>query len=211
MTVLTLGDIKKEVDARRIGITPCPNFDIMGSSGEASIDLRLGRWFMALRQTRVPSFGIVGKKGVGTASQDQNQLSEARLTREYFVRFGEEFFLHPRRFVLGITLEWLSLPPDYCGHVTGKSSWGRRGLIIETAAGIHPGFNGCLTLELTNVGEVPIPLVPGMRICQIFFHKVSNPGNPSIGQFRGRRKPSVGEIFLDDVVKKLAASAEKNK
>jgi dCTP deaminase len=81
---------------------------------------------------------------------------------------------------------------------------GRRGLIIETAAGVHPGFKGCLTLELTNVGEVPIALRPAMRICQIFLHDVTKPGEEAKGQFRGLRKPVLGTLEPDDVVRKLA-------
>jgi dCTP deaminase len=76
--------------------------------------------------------------------------------RQHFVPFGQKFVLHPGRFALGSTLEWLRLPATMSGYVTGKSSLGRHGLIIETAAGIHPSFSGCLTLELANVGEVPL-------------------------------------------------------
>jgi dCTP deaminase len=87
--------------------------------------------------------------------------------------------------------------------MTGKSLLGRRGLIIETAAGIHPEFKGCLTLELTNVGEVPIALRPGMPICQIFLHEVKPGGTEARGQFTGRRKPVLGRIQPDHVVERL--------
>ncbi len=76
----------------------------------------------------------------------------SRLAKYHFVPFGDRFILQPGDFVLGITFEWLKLPSDLAGFVTGKSKWGRRGLIVETAAGIHPGFCGCLTLEIGNVG-----------------------------------------------------------
>jgi dCTP deaminase len=76
-------------------------------------------------------------------------------------------------------------------------------LIIETAAGIHPEFKGCLTLELTNVGEVPIALRPGMPICQIFLHEVKPGGTEARGQFTGRRKPVLGRIQPDHVVERL--------
>lgn len=207
MSVLTLKAIEEAVEAGKIGIIPRPDFKKVGASGETSIDLRLGRWFSELRQSRMESIGAVSRKEeVDTAYRKRNERRHAasQLTRENFVAFGEEFVLHPRRFVLGITLEWLALPEDLCGHVTGKSSWGRRGLIIETAAGIHPEFEGCLTLELTNVGEVPIRLMPGLRICQIFFHNVDGPDKSARSQFRGRRKPVLGEIYTDDVVDRLS-------
>jgi dCTP deaminase len=102
--------------------------------------------------------------------------------------------LHPGKFVLGITLEWLRLPGDLAGYVTGKSSLGRRGLIIETAAGVQPGFAGCLTLELANVGEIPVKLVPGMKICQLFLHKTMSVNSRASSQFKGARKPGLGVI-----------------
>jgi dCTP deaminase len=103
----------------------------------------------------------------------------------------------PSEFVIGITLEWLKFPFDLSGYVTGKSSWGRRGLIIETAAGIHPGFTGCLTLELANVGAAPIKLSPGMQICQIFLHLVESSERASSTQFVGYRKPGLGQVAPD--------------
>lgn len=93
--------------------------------------------------------------------------------RMFYVPFGSTFIVHPGRFVLAATLEWVRVPETLGGFITGKSTIGRRGLIIETAAGLHPCFSGCITLELANSGEVPIALVPGMRICQVFFHKLT--------------------------------------
>jgi dCTP deaminase len=102
---------------------------------------------------------------------EQESNSPRRREKYDFIPFGNRFVLHPGQFLLGISFEWLKFPRDLAGFVTGKSSWGRRGLIIETAAGIHPGFCGCLTLEIGNVGPVPIPLIPGMKICQVFFRE----------------------------------------
>jgi dCTP deaminase len=130
----------------------------------------------------------------------------ARLGKYHFVPFGDRFILHPGDFVLGITFEWLKLPPDLAGFVTGKSKWGRRGLIIETAAGIHPGFCGCLTLEIGNVGPIPIPLIPGIEICQIFFETADGGSTPAKSQFDGNRRPVLGEIRIDKVVESLRKS-----
>lgn len=96
------------------------------------------------------------------------------------------------------------MPRSLCGYVTGKSSWGRRGLVIETAPGVHPGFTGCLTLELANVGEIPIAIRPGTHICQLFIHKVTDSSLSSQSSFNGNRHPVLGNIRLDTFAKNLA-------
>jgi dCTP deaminase len=127
----------------------------------------------------------------------------AMRTTEHFVPFGENFVLHPGRFVLGVTMEWLTLPKSLSGYVSGKSSLGRHGLVIETAAGLHPGFSGCLTLELANVGEVPIVISPGMEICQIFLHGINLHQGGDVGTFSGQRKPAISLPKRDPIFDKL--------
>ena len=94
------------------------------------------------------------------------------------VPFGEELWLHPRHFVLAATLEYLRLPDDMSAYVVGRSSWGRLGLIVATAVFVHPGFRGCLTLELANEGDSPIALSPGVRVAQLTLHRLENPASP---------------------------------
>jgi dCTP deaminase len=119
------------------------------------------------------------------------------------VPFGETFVLHPGRFVLGSTVEWIKLPNNYAAYVVGKSTLGRRGIIIETAAGVHPGFSGCLTLEIANVGEIPVKLKAGQLICQVFFHTLDGkPGSSKTG-LAGQRKPRLGQINEDIVMSRL--------
>ena len=178
----------------KLRIIPLPSFDEMRSSGAVSVDLRLGRWLLSLREGRTTLLDI--------SEKDNNELTTP-FTRTTFVPFGDRFILHPRKFILGVTLEWLRLPARLGGYVVGKSSWGRRGLVIETAAGIHPGFSGCLTLELANMGEVPIALIPGMRICQIFLHTTTEGDAVHGGQFLGRRRPTLGTLAIDPVVEAL--------
>jgi dCTP deaminase len=186
----------------RLRIVPSPSIEDIGLSGAASVDLRLGRWLLSLREGRIALLDI---RSESTESSDDegNVLARTPVTRTTFVPFGERFILHPRKFILGITLECISLPSGLGGYVTGKSSWGRRGLVIETASGIHPGFSGCLTLELANMGEVPIALIPGRRICQIFLHSTSGGEGVHGGQFLGRRRPTLGELTMDPVVESL--------
>jgi len=160
--------------------------------GEASIDLRLGRWFLVLRRTHHTRFEFEGLEN----------LDERELTMQHFVPFGEEFILHPGSFVLGATLEWVRLPQSTAGTIVGRSSWGRRGLVIETASMVHPGFSGCLTFELANVGEMAIPLVPGMKISQLIVQWAYGSGGTS-GSFSGSRTPRVTLPELDPVARKL--------
>jgi dCTP deaminase len=181
-----------EADPTGLSVVPEPDIKEIETSGEASITLRLGRWFVALRQSSQPYFDV--------ATDGKEIRAEARAAKRYFVPFGQEFVLHPGRFVLASTLEWFRFPARLGGYVAGKSTWARRGLIIETAAGIHPGFSGCLTLELANVGEVPRP---GMRICQIFVHLIPDGTLLSGGAFSGRRRPFLGPPKRDEVFEKL--------
>lgn len=104
------------------------------------------------------------------------------------------------------------MPTGLCGFVTGKSLWGRRGLIIETAPGVHPGFVGCLTLELANVGELPINLITGTRFCQLFLHRMAG---KSLGvdqsSYLGQRQPRLGKINKDSFVMKLMEHRKSNR
>jgi dCTP deaminase len=181
-------------------ITPKPNLDDLKESGAASIDIRLGCWFLACRTSRAGLMDVYDKK--------DNAPSEANLTKTVYVPYGKGFILHPRAFVLGVTMEWIRLPGNRAAYVIGKSSWGRYGLIIATATGVHPGFTGCLTLELSNVGEIPITIKPGTAICQLFIHQVdSGPQNlVNRSSFIGKRKPTLGTINLDDTAKALAGA-----
>src|SRR5262249_44391074 len=104
------------------------------------------------------------------------------------------------------TLEWIRLPTRYAATVVGKSTLGRRGIVIETAAGVHPGFSGCLTLEIANVGEVPVELVSGMQICQLFVHSVEGELVPAETSLAGQRKPRLGLLREDPILTRLVSS-----
>lgn len=201
----------------------CP--DKVQSSGEASLTLRLGRWFSAQRLPRRTHLEVYNtkRKPIDTAAELEKTATEKRATEKeateepdpskmdekmHFVPFGSDFVLHPNRFVLGVTLEWITLPGQVSGSVTGKSYVGRRGLIIETAALIHPHFNGCLTLELANVGETPLRLRPGMPVCQLFLDRLHGRGHsaterPKSG-FSVRRRPTAGEAKDDKILRALS-------
>ena len=180
-------------------ITPEPPLEDLKNSGAASIDLRLGTWFLAMRESRMSVLNV--------ARPEADKLSESHLTRKHYVPFGDDFILHPQRFVLGVTLEWLRMPRNLAGYLVGRSSWGRRGLIIATAAGVHPGFAGCLTLELSNLGQVPIAITPGLHICQLFLHQVRCKSSEiDKSCFAGMRRPTLGKIELDDLTRRLTGA-----
>ena len=175
-------------------ITPTPNLEALQKSGSASVDLRLGTCFSYLRPARQSHLAVDS----GTA--------EAELTKSHYVGFGDSFYLHPGSFVLGVTVEWIRLPAEMAGYVIGRSSWGRRGLIIATAIQVHPGFTGCITLELSNVGEIPIAVSPGMAVCQLCLHGVEGSKVPTTdqSQFVGMRKPRLGRVAPDDIATALS-------
>ena len=191
-----------EADDDPLVIIPRPSLTELRTSGDASVDLRLGTWFLTLRHTKLP-YIEVGAPSTAPAPTDSGY--EQTLSSSYYVPFGQEFILHPHTFVLGTTLEWIKLSSDLGAYVIGKSSLGRHGLIIATATGVHPGFSGCLTLEFRNVGEIPIGLKPGMKVCQLFLHKVESKSQ-EIGKsgFSGSRKPVVTKISLDKFAQKLS-------
>jgi dCTP deaminase len=164
----------------------------------SAVDLRLGTWFEVPRASAISHFDV-------RIAAEQDDEPQARHTKTVFRPFGTEFFLPPRQFVLASTLEWIRLPGDLAGTVTGKSSWGRRGLIIATAIAVHPHFTGCLTLELANVGEVTIALRPGIRICQLLLHELTRPSPqpPDQASFVGYRRPVMVPIRLDKWAKAL--------
>lgn len=175
-------------------ITPTPDLETLRTDGSAAIDLRLGTWFTNLKQARTPYLRL------------EEQAASAQLTKTNYVPFGREYILHPQNFVLAVTLEWIRMPRNLAASVVGKSSWGRCGLIIATATGVHPGFKGCLTLELSNLGEIPIAVKPGISICQLFIHRLEASDLDAVdkSRFVGLRRPVFRPIELDEYARKLS-------
>ena len=93
-------------------IVPRPDLTELRESGSASVDLRLGTWFVTPRQARMSHLDIIG-----------GETTQAQFTKTSYVPFGSEYYLHPRSFVLGVTLEWVRLPKGFAGYLVGKSSW----------------------------------------------------------------------------------------
>ncbi len=177
-------------------LAPQPNLKDLKKAGSASIDLRLGTWFAWAKGSKHPVLDF--------SREGEEHPTEQQMTTKSYVRFDSRLILHPGSFVLAATLEWIRMPRNLAGYVSGKSSWGRRGLVIETAPGVHPGFVGCLTLELANVGEIPIAISPGTPICQLFLHRVEgDTSHADQSAFVGRRQPVLGKVKLDDFARRL--------
>jgi len=186
MSVLSDRDIRAAIDAGRVVIRPYDPADLQPSS----IDLHLDRSFRVFRNNRYAFIDV---------RQPQPDLTE--LLR---IENDEQFILHPGEFVLGQTLEWVELPDDLVARIEGKSSMGRLGLLIHSTAGyVDPGWRGNLTLELSNVANLPIALYFGMKIGQISFlaltSAVERPyGSPELGsKYQGQSEPTASESHRD--------------
>jgi dCTP deaminase len=154
--------------------------------GEASIDVRLGNHFIVFRTHRFGIFQAVGSK---SATVEPRSIQERQI-----IPFGGELVLHPGLLVLGCTFEYVSIPGDLECQVEGRSSWARLGLQVATASSIEPGFKGVITLELSNVGTVPLTLMPGIRIAQLVFREVNPPMEDPYSGSRKYRCP-IGPEF----------------
>ncbi|MGB9680776.1 MAG: dCTP deaminase [Minisyncoccia bacterium] len=141
---------------------PFPDFSTQ--LGPASLDIRLGQEFRIFNSNKKPFI------------DPKDPESFLGLTKLVKIKEGEKFILHPREFVLGVTYEEIHLPADIGARIEGRSSWGRLGLIIHSTAGyIDPGFKGKLTLEISNIGNIPIVLYSKIKICQLAFEILSSP------------------------------------
>lgn len=157
----------------------------------ASVDLRLGREFLVYDAARVSCLD----------PREPSSISEAM--NRVVVEGERAFILHPREFALGTTEERVRMPTDLVGMVDGRSSVGRLAVVVHATAGfIDPGFEGQITLELSNIGSIPVKLYPGMRIAQIVLHALSSPAERPYGEARGSQYsnqtgPQPSRIRLD--------------
>ena len=186
--VLSDRSIKEELAAGRIVIEPHNESDIQ----PASVDLHLDRKVLVFRNSQLPFIDL------------KKPLPELMAMQE--IPEEDPFILHPGEFVLASTLERIALPDDIVARLEGKSSLGRIGLLIHSTAGyVDPGWDGHLTLELSNVARLPITLYYGMRIGQISFLRMTTPvdrpyGSKELGsRYKGQKDPtaSLGHIDFD--------------
>jgi dCTP deaminase len=173
--ILSDRDLRRRLfETRDLVVRPLDDPDVQIQP--ASIDLRLGSEFLTFRSARVPFIDPASHAGVG------------EYTERIALKEGEPFLIHPGEFALGSTVEWIELPDDLVARVEGRSSLGRLAVVVHATAGfIDPGFRGCITLELSNLGRVPVALRPGMRICQIAVYEMSSPADRPYGAARGSK------------------------
>jgi dCTP deaminase len=184
--VLSDRSIREEISAGNIIIDPVDFDDIQPSS----VDLHLGGDFQVFRNSRYPYID---------PARDQVGLTEL-----VSASTEEPFVLHPGEFALGTTVEHIGLPDDIVGRLEGKSSLGRLGLLIHSTAGyVDPGWQGRLTLELSNVANLPIVLTPGMKIGQVSFSRMTTPvdrpyGHPELGsKYQGQVGATPSKMHLN--------------
>lgn len=177
-------DIRAQIDAHRVVLDPWDPEMVQPSS----IDVRLDKYFRLFDNHKYTFI--------------DPSLDQSDLTRLVEVDAAEGFVLHPGEFVLGSTLETVTLPDDLAARVEGKSSLGRLGLLTHATAGfVDPGFSGHVTLELSNVATLPIMLWPGMKIGQLAFFQLSSPAENPYGSatygshYQGQRGPTASRSF----------------
>ena len=179
-------DIKAEISAGRVKVEPFDGAMIQPSS----VDVRLDRFFRVFENHK---YSVIDPS-----------IEQPDLTREVAVEANEEFILHPGEFVLASTYEIITLPDDIAVRLEGKSSLGRLGLLTHSTAGfIDPGFSGHITLELSNVANLPVKLFPGMKIGQLCLIKLSSPAENPYGsalygsRYQGQRGPTASKSWLN--------------
>lgn len=179
-------DIAREIAAGRVVVEPFDKAMIQPSS----VDVRLDRFFRVFENHR---YEVIDPS-----------VAQPDLTREVAVSPDDFFILHPGEFVLASTYEVMTLPDDIAGRLEGKSSLGRLGLLTHSTAGfIDPGFSGHITLELSNVANLPVKLYPGMKIGQLCLIKLSSSAEHPYGsaiygsRYQGQRGPTPSKSWLN--------------
>jgi dCTP deaminase len=184
--ILSDRSIREALSSGRIGIDPLDDRDVQPSS----VDLHIDRFFRVFRNDTTPFI--------------DTKLPQEDLTEMVEVKEGGAFILHPGEFVLGSTYERVGLPDDLVARLEGKSSMGRLGLLIHSTAGfVDAGWDGHLTLELSNVATLPIALYPGMKIGQISFFEMTTAAEHPSGsnekgsKYQGQRGPTPSRYYLN--------------
>lgn len=179
-------DIRTEIAAGRVVVEPFDEAMIQPSS----VDVRLDKFFRVFENHK---YSVIDPS-----------IEQPELTREVIAEGDEAFILHPGEFVLASTYEVITLPDDIAGRLEGKSSLGRLGLLTHSTAGfIDPGFSGHITLELSNVANLPVKLFPGMKIGQLCLIKLSSPAEHPYGsaiyssRYQGQRGPTPSRSFMN--------------
>ncbi len=172
----------------KLVVTPLLDKDKQLRYDSVGIDVRLGQDFIVADRVlldRIDPMKIT-------------QFQLAGYLRRVHVPIGDIFTLHPHQFALGATIEYCRLPKDLSAEVMGRSRWARVGLIIAMATFVVPGFAGCLTLELQNLGNVPLNLSPGLSVAQLVFYQTTPPETIFTSQFQCSIGPEFPVLVSDE-------------
>jgi len=181
--ILSDRDLRKAIAAGDLVIEPFDDSMIQPSS----IDLHVDSLFRVFNNSKYPYIDV------------RQEMEE--LTTLVEVKPDEPFILHPGEFVLGSTYEKVTLGTKLVARLEGKSSLGRLGLLIHSTAGfVDAGWNGFLTLELSNVANLPITIYPGMKIGQLCVFQMSSEAERpygATGKYQGQRGPTASRFYMD--------------
>jgi dCTP deaminase len=188
--ILSDRDIKKAIESGRVKIESNQPEMFMHIHA-SSMDLRLGNTFKLYEHSK---FAILDPKNPETFQGRMRMIT---------IPDGESFIVQPGEFVLGVTMESITVPDDLVVRVEGRSSLGRLGIIVHSTAGfVDPGFSGTITLEISNLNRMPVALYPGMRVCQLAFEEMSSPAETPYNlkpnsKYQGQILPEESRIMAD--------------
>jgi dCTP deaminase len=190
MTILSDKDIKEHLKKGLIVIDPLEN--PLMQIQPSSVDLRIGNEFKGFKIIRKPCIDPMDKSDIDSYMES------------YYISENEPFIIHPGEFALATTYETIKLPDNLVARVEGRSSMGRLGITMHVTAGyIDPGFCGKITLEISNIGKMPVALYTGQRVCQIVFETMTSPSEKPYGhpdrdsKYMGQKSPETSKIKQD--------------
>ncbi|MCI7354830.1 MAG: dCTP deaminase [Methanobrevibacter smithii] len=194
MAILSDKTIKEYLEEGKIVIDPLKDEHQIQPS---SVDMRLGDEFKVFKVIRKPYID----------PKDEEDIAE--YMESSTVPEGEAFIIHPNEFALATTQEYVKVPDDLVARVEGRSSMGRLGVTMHVTAGyVDPGFEGRITLEISNIGAMPVALYPGQRVCQLVFETMTTPAELPYGhpkrnsKYMKQLKPESSRVKLDYELKK---------
>jgi dCTP deaminase len=183
--ILSDRDIRRALEEGKIKVEPDAGLE--GRIGPDGIDFRLGNTFLVFERNKQAYI------------DPRRKETTEGTTRRIDIKNGEQFIIHPHELVLATTMERLTLCNELLGRLEGRSSLGRLGIIVHSTASVfHPGWDGTATMELGNLGVMPIALYPSMRICSFTFERMSSPVERPYGtggsKYQGQSGPLASGI-----------------
>ncbi len=179
--ILSDRDIRRALKEGKIKVTPGDGLE--RRIGPDGIDFRLGHTFLVFERNEQPYI------------DPRRRETMKGTTRKVVIEKGDPFIIDPHQLVLATTLERLTLCDELLGRLEGRSSLGRMGIIVHSTASVfHPGWDGTATMELGNLGVMPIALYPRMRICSFTFERMSSPVERPYGGDRSKYQGQSGPL-----------------